>query len=283
MKWAFWRRASTAPAGVAARTASARARAADDENPRSDPAAELRVRARRRLIGAAALLLAAVVLVPMVLDPAPRPVSDTVPIDIPSEKTPFSPRLALPPVPEPGSVPMAPPDVAPAPEGKGEAPAKGDAKPEGKAEPRAATADDKKAPAKADAKSEAKPETRPETKATKADAKAEPKAEPKAEAKVDAKTAAEAQRARDLLEGKAVAEKKGRFGVQAAALSSETAANELSARLKKAGLAPYTERVQTADGPRWRVRLGPYATREEAEKVRARLRALDVNATLVGG
>jgi DedD protein len=191
-------------------------------------------------------------------------VPDTVPIDIPSEKTPFTPRLALPPVPEPGSAPMAPPDVAPAPEGKGEAPAKGDEKNEGKAEPRAATADDKKASAKADAK-------------------AETRAEPKSDAKADPKTAAEAQRARDLLEGKAAADKKGRFGVQAAALSSETAANELSARLKKAGLAPYTERVQTQDGPRWRVRLGPYATREEAEKVRARLRALDVNATLISG
>jgi DedD protein len=212
----------------------------------------------------------------MVLDPAPRSVSDTVPIDIPSEKTPFTPRLALPPVPEPGAAPMLPPDVAPAPEGKGEAPAKGDAMSDGKAEPRAAAAEDRKAPAKAEAKTATKPETKP-------DAKPDVKTDTKADAKVDAKAAAEAQRARDLLEGKAAADKKGRFGVQAAALSSETAANELSARLKKAGLAPYTERVQTQDGPRWRVRLGPYATREEAEKVRARLRALDVNATLVGG
>jgi DedD protein len=204
------------------------------------------------------LLLAAVVLVPMVLDPAPRPVPDTVPIDIPSEKTPFTPRLSLPPVPEPGSAPMAPPDVSPAPEaGKSETDGKGQG-PAGKGEAKAET---------------------------KSDAKAEPKAEVKAETKPDSRTdsKAEAQRARDILEGKAPAEKKGKFVVQAAALGSESAAAELSARLKKGGLAPYTEKVQTAEGARWRVRVGPFATREEAEKARARLRALDVNATLVAG
>jgi DedD protein len=211
-------------------------------------------------------------------------VADTVPIDIPSEKTPFTPRLALPPVPEPGSAPMAPPDVAPAPESKGEPPAKSDAKTDAKAEPRAAAADGRKAPAKSDAKSDAKADAKTEPKAdTKADTKADIKADSKADSKADARTAAEAQRAREILEGKAATDKQGRFGVQAAALSSEAAANELSARLRKAGLAPYTERVQTQEGPRWRVRLGPYSNRDEAEKVRARLRALDVNATLVGG
>ncbi len=259
MKWAFWRRDPAASPD--ARTAS-RSRSIDDDTPRADPAAELRVRARRRLIGAGALLLATVVLVPMVLDPAPRPVPDSVPIDIPSEKTPFTPRLSLPPVPEPGSAPMAPPDVSPAPDaGKTEAESKG--------QPASAKAD-----AKAEAKSEAKPEP-------KAENRSEPKAEPKAEPKSDTK--AEAQRARDILEGKAPAEKKGKYILQAAALASESAAADLSARLKKGGLAPYTEKVQTQDGPRWRVRVGPFASREEAEKARARLRALDVNATLVAG
>lgn len=214
------------------------------------------MRARRRLIGAAALLLAAVVLVPMVLDPAPRPVADTVPIEIPSEKTPFTPRLSLPRVPEPANVPMAPPDVSPAPEsGKGESEGKGATSAKG----------DTKGEARSDAKAEAK-----------GDAKAEPKP-------TDAKTTADAQRARDILEGKPAADKKGKFIVQAAALASESAAGELATRLKKGGLAPYTERVQTQDGVRWRVRVGPYVTRDDAEKARARLRALDVNATVVSG
>ncbi|MGZ9059995.1 MAG: SPOR domain-containing protein, partial [Burkholderiaceae bacterium] len=72
------------------------------------------VRARRRLIGAAALLLTVAIVVPMLMDPEPKPVSDNIAIDIPSEKTPFTPRLALPPVPAPENVPVAPPpEVAP--------------------------------------------------------------------------------------------------------------------------------------------------------------------------
>ena len=61
----------------------------------------VRGRARRRLIGAAALLLTVAIVFPMVLDPEPKPTSDNIAIDIASEKTPFTPRLTLPPVPAP--------------------------------------------------------------------------------------------------------------------------------------------------------------------------------------
>jgi DedD protein len=159
---------------------------------------------------------------------------------------------------------MAPPDVSPA----------ADA---GKGDPEAKAAGSAKGDAKGDAKAEAKRDTKGEAKA---DAKPEARGDTKAG---DAKAATDAQRARDILEGKAAADKKGKFVVQAAALASESAAGELAARLKKGGLAPYTERVQTQDGVRWRVRVGPYVTRDDAEKARARLRALDVNATVVGG
>ncbi|HBY62178.1 MAG TPA: hypothetical protein DEH78_20350 [Solibacterales bacterium] len=59
MKWAFWRRSDAD--GDAGRGARDRGRAADGRDADADAAA-LKVRARRRLIGAAALLLAAVVL-----------------------------------------------------------------------------------------------------------------------------------------------------------------------------------------------------------------------------
>jgi DedD protein len=75
--------------------------------------------------------------------------------------------------------------------------------------------------------------------------------------------------------------KGGKFAVQAAATSTEQAARELADRLKKSGLAPYTERVDTPDGARYRVRVGPYATREDAERVRARLKSLGINANVV--
>src|SRR5882672_9916391 len=112
MALAFWRdkQATTDKRnGPSSRARGDRARS-DGE----DPAAALRVRARRRLIGAAALLLAAAIVVPLLLDPAPRQTVDNIPIDIPSEKQPFTPRISLPPVPDPGQTPIVPPPDLPA-------------------------------------------------------------------------------------------------------------------------------------------------------------------------
>lgn len=233
MPLAFWRRdndSSDAAKVRAPRRATSGASNAADE----DTGAEnVRVRARRRLIGAAALLLAVAIVVPMTLDPEPKLVADNIAIDIPSEKTPFTPRLSLPPVPAPENVPVAPPPDSVSPPGKPE-----DA-------PKAA-------------------ENPP----------------------VEAKKIEEQQRARALLEGKAAAKstvsaKAERFAVQAAAPASEAAARDLADRLKKGGLAPYMEKVDTSQGARYRVRLGPYASRDEADGVRNRLKAQGISANLI--
>jgi DedD protein len=226
MGLAFWRikkRTGNAAAKPATRTPNS---ASDDTDARLEPAAALRARARHRLIGAAALLLAVAVIVPMLLDPEPRPVPENIPIDIPSERTPFTPRLSLPPIPAPDNVPIAPPPDAPPSEGK--AAAKGD----------------------------------------------------------DAKTAAEEQRARTALEGKAsdalpIVAKGGKFAVQAAAPANEKAARELADRLKANGFAAFTEKVETREGARYRVRVGPYATRDDAERVRVRLKSVGLTGNLV--
>ncbi|HQR19587.1 MAG TPA: SPOR domain-containing protein [Burkholderiaceae bacterium] len=229
MSLAFWRRKT--PPTDATGSGSSRSTSNGD-----DPAAALRARARRRLIGAAALLLLAVIVVPMVLDPEPKPLADNIPIDIPSEKSKFSPRLALPPVPAPENVLVAPPPDAP---------------PAAVAAPASSsTTNPPAAPKTSEAKNE------------------ESKSRPAAEAKTSA----------DRLPAPA---KGGKFAVQAAATSTEAAARDLSERLKKAGLAPYTERVETADGTRFRVRVGPYASRDDAERVRARLKSLGINANVV--
>ena len=278
MRWAFWRKDDGAPpAGRSSRTAE---RAFDDADPgRADPAQALRVRARRRLIGAAALLLAAVIVVPMVLDPAPRPVPDTVPIDIPSEKTPFNPRLPLPPVPDPaqGGAPI---------EGGDASKADGSAKPS--VSPVTESGKDAGAapvPGKDAEKAPAKPA---EQAGSKTPDKAADKSVDKSagETTRDPSKSTDAQRARDILEGKATtpaakASADGKFFVQAAAPRSESAASELAARLKKSGLPAFTERVQASDGTRWRVRVGPYATRAEAERARTRLRELGTGADLI--
>lgn len=253
MSLAFWRRKPKADDAAPPRT-SRSATGDDDPGTRADPAATLRARARRRLIGAAALLLLVIIVVPMVLDPEPKLVPDNIPIDIPSEKSKFSPRLTLPPVPAPENVPLPPPDAAPA--------------------TSVPAADGAAAPAAAK-KESAETAKKESTDSAKKDA-----ARPAPAAK------SEEQQARAALEGTAVdavpaPSKGGKFAVQAAATSSEAAARELSERLKKAGLSPYTEGVQTAEGMRYRVRVGPYATREEAERVRTRLKSLGISANIV--
>jgi len=256
MGLAFWRSKK--------RTASAGGKPAprpplpqDDVDSRLDPAAGLRARARHRLIGASALLLAVAIIVPMVLDRKPRPVSENIPIDIPSERTPFTPRLSLPPVPA-ADAGTPPPDLAPV------AP-----------------------PAKAESKSDVRAEARTEAKAA-APAEPKPPAEPKDAAKAQTKTdeakPAKAEAARKASEppaSAAPASKGGKFAVQAAAPASEKAARELVERLKKGGFTTYTEKVETKDGVRYRVRIGPYATLEDAEKGRARLKAQGITGNLV--
>jgi DedD protein len=261
MKWLFWRKDmdDSSAAGPDRSRRVSRAAADDADSDHTDPAIALKIRARRRLIGAAALLLAAVIIVPMVLDPAPRPVPDTVPIEIPSEKTPFTPRLPLPPVPDPGTV-------------QGGSPTESAAEPARKAASDE-TAKDTAKPASAD-----KPVEKPQEKSIE---------KPADKAAKEAAKAAEAQRARDILEGKVqptAAPKsagEGKYFVQAAAPRSEQAASELATKLKKAGLPSFTERVQASDGTRWRVRVGPYTSRQDAERARTKLRELGTGADLI--
>jgi DedD protein len=109
-----------------------------------------------------------------------------------------------------------------------------------------------------------------------------PKAEAKATAHAGEKTA-EATRARNLLEGKAepAADKKpGKFIIQVAALASRDKVDELQGRLKNAGIKSYTQRVATDNGERTRIRVGPFGSKEEAEKARARLSKLGLSGTL---
>jgi DedD protein len=254
MGLAFWRSKKRA-ANAAAKPATRPSHSQDDDvDPRLDPAAGMRARARHRLIGAAALLLAVAVVVPMMLDPEPKPVSPDIPIDIPSERAPFTPRLSLPPVAAADGAVAPPPDQAPVVAVKGESKVdtKADAKPEPKAEP--------------------KPESRPAAKAEdKADEAKPSKAE---EPRKTAESTSPAPPAASPAKG-------GKFAVQTAAPASEKAARDLVERLKKGGFTAYTEKVETKDGTRFRVRVGPYATREEAEKARARLKSQGLSGNLV--
>ncbi|HXU66911.1 MAG TPA: SPOR domain-containing protein, partial [Casimicrobiaceae bacterium] len=63
------------------------------------------------------------------------------------------------------------------------------------------------------------------------------------------------------------------FAVQLAAFADDKGANALAGRLKKAGYAAYTEPLKTSKGTMWRVRVGPYPSRDAAVAARDKLKA----------
>jgi DedD protein len=256
----------------------------------NDPMLPEKKRARRRLVGAIALALAAAVGLPMLLDSEPKPLAGDIAIQIPPKD-----KAAPLPVPaEPSAAPAAVPvdtrSAVPAAArsvkavaaedsvDKGEevlqAPpaAKPAAKPEHKPEPLKAKAEPKpehKPEHKPEPKPEHKLADKPEPKAEKADKPAKPKTEDKPAKPHDD------VRALAILEGKAAdkAEKEKsaesssqRFVLQVAALSSQDKAAELQAKLRGAGISSHTEKA----GELIKVKVGPL-NKDEAEKVRAKL------------
>ena len=271
-----------------------------------DPVLPEKKRARRRLVGAIALALAAAVGLPMLLDSEPKPLAGDIAIQIPSKD-----KAAPLPVPaDPAAAPavqspaggkavaaedsvdkgeevvQAPPPAtaaartpAPAvvaaarPQSAAELP-----KPERKPEPAKARAESKpesKPEHKPDSKAEHKDSAKPEHKAEKAESKlADKPAKPKSEDK-PAKPHDDV-RALAILEGKAAekAEKERQADaaaspkvvLQVAALSSQEKAAELQARLRGAGISSHTEKA----GELIKVKVGPL-NKEEADKVSAKL------------
>ena len=71
------------------------------------------------------------------------------------------------------------------------------------------------------------------------------------------------------------------FAVQLSAPSVEADANALRDRARAAGFAAYVQRVDTASGARYRVRLGPVADRAGAESLQAEARAKLGNAGII--
>jgi DedD protein len=79
----------------------------------------------------------------------------------------------------------------------------------------------------------------------------------------------------------AAAEKPARFVVQAGAFAENAAAKEVRAKLDKLGFKTFVQTTETSDGKRIRVRVGPFSSREEADKVQARIKAAGVSAAVL--
>lgn len=218
--------------------------------PLGDEQLQFKKRARRRLVGAIALALLAVIVLPMVMDKEPRPPNQDIQIRIPSQDTSAVSTLTrsvtgkpaptpLPAIPKPVEIPSsAVPAAAPV------ATAQTAAKPE---KPPIASA--KSELPKSDAASATKP--------------------PKASESAPEKPAEQPS-------------DKEQWMVQLGAYQDMANVKAMQNRLKGIGLPSFTEKVETPQGPRTRVRSGPFGSRDAAEKAQAQLKKLAIGAPAGG-
>jgi len=218
----------------------------------------VRRRARHRLIGAVVLVLGAVVGFPWLFDTQPRPVSVDTPIVVPDrQKTPLLSDTA----PVPASQTPAKP-LLPAPETTVPASASLDAREEVVPAAPPVTAKVLEKPAEKPAE---KPTTAP------------------AEAKADAapKSRDDGAKAQALLDGKAAKPVTARVAIQVGAFSDAAKIREVRSKLEQAGLKTYTQVLEKDGKSTTRIRVGPFETREDADKAAARIRKLDLPAVIL--
>lgn len=258
----------------------------------------VRKRAKHRLIGSVVLVLIGVIGFPLLFDTQPRPIAIDIPIEIPGKAS-VKP-LALPAASPQSGAPVAKassavaavtaPVAAPMPPTPSE---KVTAAASLAAREEILTEKNPVAPAK------------PEPFAAKTEAKESPKPAPKIEVSVasqPAPAADDGNRAKALLDGKpelavapaatksvsvaavaapAATATEGRMVVQVGAFADVEKAREAQSRLERAGLKTYTQVVETAGGKRIRVRVGPFATKAEADKAASKIKTLDLPAAVL--
>ncbi len=215
--------------------------------PVSEEELQLKKRARRRLIGAIALVAGTAAVLPMVLDSEPKPTSQDINIQIPSPEAKGAITSTVTPkvVPAP---PRADKAVSDAPATKAVAKAADAPAPKVAApilDPGEEVVTDKSPAPKPALKPVAKPAPTPAPAAEKAPEKTvAPKPTP------------------------------GTFFIQVVALAEADKARQVQQQIVDAGVRSYTEMVTTGSGKVTRVRAGPFATREDAERARAKLQGL---------
>lgn len=250
--------------------------------PQAESIEAMRRRARHRLIGAAVLVLIGVIGFPMLFDTQPRPIPVDIPIEIP-DRNKVAPLVV--PAPAPAAVPaqgaqprdaasaVAPDQAIAAARGSG-------SQVEGVAEDEEVLPALRPAPPVAPAKPEPKPEPTPEP-------KPEPKPAPRQDDGARARALLEGRPAQDTPVGTATTSGAGtkgeesRFVVQVGAFADADKAREARSKVERAGIKTYMQVVDTKDGKRTRVRVGPFADRAEADRAAARIRALSLSASVL--
>ena len=237
---------------------------------------EIRRRARRRLVGAVVLALAAAVLVPMLLESDPKPLGEDVSVKIPpvdegkfvsklgekNRSADASPPSPIKPAPLAKPAETAPPakDV-PTAKAPSTDPASAPQAPPVK--PTVVPPLLSPAPKEAAAPTETQPAPSQPTSSPPPSAPNKPAPPPASTPPASSPSEA----------SKPSKPASGAFSVQLAAFSDDKGANALVNRLKKSGHSAYTEPYASSRGTVWRVRVGPFSSREAAEGARNRLKA----------
>ena len=251
----------------------------------SPPAVDdLKRRARRRLVGAVVLALAAAVILPLLLESDPKPLSDDVSIQIPPID---NGKFVTPLSPDKGPSPKPPTDrtddtKAAATAADGATITVSPPSKRGLAEAEQHVLGQTAPPATPNT-----PETKamqrvapqPITDAQQPAPSSPPAAEVKSNPPVDAApTVAAATPSLPTPSPAPPASAKaaagGGFQVQLAAFTDAKAASELAKKVKAAGFAVHTEAVPTPQGPVERVRVGPFPTRAAADAAVTRLKSI---------
>lgn len=249
----------------------------------------MRQRAKYRLAGAAVLVLIGVIGLPILFDKQPRPMAIDTPIEIPDKnkaiKLTIPAPVAIAPVARETAVPPAPDAIEPKP-----AAAVPDAS---AAVPKAGTpTEPTSAPSVASATTDVPtakvvaikpvPASSKPTKAMtkKLPTNAAPKVTPAVVTQTD-----DGSKAQALLDGdnpdNPATPAATRFIVQIGAFADAARAQEVRLKVEHAGLKTYTHIASTKEGPRTRVRVGPFATKHEADKASERIKKLALPAVIL--
>ncbi|RKF31366.1 SPOR domain-containing protein [Paraburkholderia fungorum] len=240
-----------------------------------DPTLPEKQRARRRLVGAIALVVAAVVILPMVLDSHPKPVTDDISIDIPSRP---APKVAK--TDEDTQAGVAPDNPAP-----DTALAASSLAPTTAATQSQSGAGKQQSAATSTAAAAAKPATKSQAPAMAANTAPAAPAKPAKSTNAPvtqsvanapapgADSTNTAAASADANSGTPASPPGSRFAVQLGAFANDANARNWAAKLKAAGVPAYTEHRKQADGSTLTLlRAGPFADRAAASAAIAKVR-----------
>jgi DedD protein len=74
----------------------------------------------------------------------------------------------------------------------------------------------------------------------------------------------------------------GRFVVQFGAFTDSARAHEARLKVEKTGLKTYAQIAETPDGKKFRVRVGPFDNRSDAEKAAEKIKMIGLPVSILG-